>query len=496
MAQSLRKLDRRVVRRVGRSRLLVALAMLGPGLIAANAGNDAGGITTWSVIGSRYGYSMVWLLVILTPVLAIVQEMNARVGVVTGRGLAGLIRENFSLKVTALAILATALANFGTTVAEFSGIAAAGGLFHVPTYVGVPVMAIAVWFLVTRGSYRKVERVLLALGFVLVTYVVAGLIAGPDWGEALRGATVPRPELDSLWVFTVIAAVGTTLTPWGQFFIQAAVVDRKTTLKQYVYTKYEIYAGSVIMTSIDFFIVVACASVLYKDGIVVESAQEAAMALEPLLGSVARYLFGIGLLAVSILAAGVLPLATAYVVCEAFGFESGLDTLVPRGAGLQRHHHLLHVRAGGRGDDPRPAAGQGDPGRADAQRRAPAGDPAVHAEHGQQPARDGRARQRTRAQRHRLEVLDRADRAERDARALAAVLVAAREARRRQDPSTRSCERGSMCTSTSAFGMQARMSAAMCSATSCASPTLSDSSTVMCRSMCRRLPALRARSRW
>jgi NRAMP (natural resistance-associated macrophage protein)-like metal ion transporter len=326
MAQLRRTLNRRVVGRVGRSRLLIALSMLGPGLIAANAGNDAGGITTWSVIGSRYGYSLVWLLVILTPVLAIVQEMNARVGVVTGRGLAGLIRENFSLKVTALAILATALANFGTTVAEFSGIAAAGKLFHVPTYVAVPVLAMAVWFLITRGSYRKVERVLLALGFVLVTYVVSGLIAGPDWGEALRGATVPRPELDSLWVFTVIAAVGTTLTPWGQFFIQAAVVDRKTTLKQYVYTKYEIYAGSVIMTSIDFFIVVACASVLYKKGIVVESAQEAAMALEPLLGTVARYLFGLGLLAVSILAAGVLPLATAYVVCEAFGFESGLDT--------------------------------------------------------------------------------------------------------------------------------------------------------------------------
>ncbi len=326
MAQSLRKLDRRVVRRVGRSRLLVALAMVGPGLIAANAGNDAGGITTWSVIGSRYGYSMIWLLVVITPVLAIVQEMNARVGVVTGRGLAGLIRENFSLKVTALAILATATANFGTTVAEFSGIAAAGSLFGVPPYVGVPVLAVAVWLLVTRGSYRKVERVLLALGFVLVTYVIAGVLAGPDWGAALRGATTPRPELDSLWVFTIIAAVGTTLTPWGQFFIQAAVVDRKVSLRQYVYTKYEIYVGSVIMTGIDFFIVVACASVLYKDGIVVESAQEAAMALEPLLGTVAEYLFGIGLLAVSILAAGVLPLATAYVVCEAFGFESGLDT--------------------------------------------------------------------------------------------------------------------------------------------------------------------------
>jgi NRAMP (natural resistance-associated macrophage protein)-like metal ion transporter len=326
MARLPRLLSRRVVRRVGRSRLFVALAMLGPGLIAANAGNDAGGITTWSVIGSRYGYSMIWLLVVITPVLAVVQEMNARVGVVTGRGLAGLIRENFSLKVTALAILATALANFGTTVAEFSGIAAAGQLFHIPSYVAVPALAVAVWLLVTRGSYRKVERVLLALGFVLVTYVIAGLMAGPDWGAAARGAVAPRPELDSLWVFTVIAAVGTTLTPWGQFFIQAAVVDRKISLRQYVYTKYEIYVGSVIMTTVDFFILVACAAVLYKQGVVVESAQEAARALEPLLGVAARYLFGVGLFAVSTLAAGVLPLATAYVVCEAFGFESGLDT--------------------------------------------------------------------------------------------------------------------------------------------------------------------------
>jgi Mn2+/Fe2+ NRAMP family transporter len=326
MVQSPRSVGRRLVGRVGRSRLLIVLSMVGPGLIAANAGNDAGGITTWSVIGSRYGYSMVWLLVVLTPVLAVVQEMNARVGVVTGRGLSGLIRENFSLKVTALAMLATVVANFGTTVAEFSGIAAAGKLFGVPPYVSVPVLALAVWYLVTRGSYRKVERVLLALGFVLVTYVISGLIAGPDWGAALRGATMPRPERDSLWVFTVIAAVGTTLTPWGQFFIQAAVVDKKVSLRQYVYTKYEIYVGSLLMTTIDFFIVVACASVLFDSGIVVDSAEAAALALEPLLGSAATYLFGLGLLAVSILAAGVLPLATAYVVCEAFGFESGLDT--------------------------------------------------------------------------------------------------------------------------------------------------------------------------
>lgn len=326
MARLRDNLGGRVLRRVGRTRLLIILSMVGPGLIAANAGNDAGGITTWSVIGSRYGYSMIWILVVMTPVLAIVQEMNARVGVVTGRGLAGLIRENFSLKVTALAILATVVANFGTTVAEFSGIAAAGSIFGVPSYVGVPVVAIVVWLLVIRGSYRKVERVLLALGFVLVTYVVSGILAGPDWSAAARGALVPHSETNTLWLFTVIAAVGTTLTPWGQFFIQAAVVDKKVPLKQYIYTKYEIYVGSVFMTTIDLFIVLACAATLFKEGVVVDSAQEAATALVPFLGAAAQYLFGLGLLSVSILAASVLPLATAYVVCEAFGFESGLDS--------------------------------------------------------------------------------------------------------------------------------------------------------------------------
>jgi Mn2+/Fe2+ NRAMP family transporter len=244
---------------------------------------------------------------------------------VTGRGLAALIRENFTLKVTALAIMTAMVANFGTTVAEFSGIAAAGSLFGVPPYVGVPLLSVGIWLLVTRGSYHKVERILLALGFVLVTYIASGILAGPDWSAAGRGAVIPSVQLSSPWLFAAVAAVGTTLTPWGQFFIQAAVVDKKIPLRQYVYTKYEIYAGSVFMTTIDFFIVIACAATLYRQGILIESAEEAAMALEPFLGEIARYLFGIGLLSVSILAAGVLPLATAYVVCEAFGFESGLD---------------------------------------------------------------------------------------------------------------------------------------------------------------------------
>lgn len=326
MAQSPRTVGRRLVRRIGRSRLFIILSMIGPGLIAANAGNDAGGITTWSVIGARYGYSMLWLLVPLTLVLAVVQEMNARVGVVTGRGLAALIRENFSLRLTAFAILTTMVANFGTTVAEYSGVAAAGSLFGIPSWVSVPVVAVAVWLLVTRGSYRKVERVLLALGFVLVSYIIAGVMAEPDWGEAARGLATPHVSMTTVWLFTAVAAVGTTLTPWGQFFIQAAIVDKKVPWRQYIYTKYEIYVGSVFMTTIDFFIVLACAATLYRQGILIETAQDAARALEPFLGEAARILFGVGLLSVSILAAGVLPLATAYVVCEAFGFESGLDS--------------------------------------------------------------------------------------------------------------------------------------------------------------------------
>jgi Mn2+/Fe2+ NRAMP family transporter len=324
-AAQLSRRPRAALRRLGRTRLVIILGVLGPGLIAANAGNDAGGITTWSVIGSRYGYSLLWLLVIITPVVAVVQEMNARVGVVTGRGLAALIRENFSLRITALAMLATMVANFGTTVAEFSGVAAASEILRVPAWIGVPVVAVVVWSLITRGSYRKVERVFLGLGLIYVTYFVAGVMAGPDWSAALQGATTPQIEWNSLWLFTVIAAVGTTLTPWGQFFIQAAIVDKKIPWREFKYTRYEIYAGAVLMTTIDAFIVLACAAVLYPHGIVVDSAGQAARALEPFLGSLARLLFAVGLLNVSILAAGVLPLATAYVVCEAFGFEAGLD---------------------------------------------------------------------------------------------------------------------------------------------------------------------------
>ncbi len=311
--------------RIGRTRLLIFLAVMGPGLIAAASDNDAGGITTWSVIGAKYGYSLLWLLLLITPILAVTQEMGARMGVVTGKGLAALIRERFSLKITAFAMLALLIANFGTTVAEFSGIAAAFGLAHVPPWVCVPPVAVGVWLLVTRGSYRRVERVFLALTAVYAAYVLAGFLAHPDWSSAAHGTVVPSLRSNSEWLLITIAAIGTTITPWGQFFIQAYVVDKKVAVKEYIYTKFEVYAGAVFTDAIDLFIVVACAATLYKHGILVETAQNAAKALEPLAGRAAYLLFGFGLLNVSILGAAILPLTTAYAISEAFGFESGLD---------------------------------------------------------------------------------------------------------------------------------------------------------------------------
>jgi len=312
------------VRRLGRSRLVLFLAVMGPGIIAANAGNDAGGVTTWSIIGSRYGYSLTWLLIVITPMLFVAQEMNARIGIVTGKGLAALIRERFSLKVTAFAMLATMIANFGTTLSEFAGVAAASQLLHVPTWVGVPAVAVGLWFLVTKGSYRKVERVFLALSLIYGTYIVSGLMAGPDWTAAAQGV-VPSLEITETWLIVVMAAIGTTITPWGQFFIQAAVVDKRISIHDLTLNRREVMIGAFLTTLVDFFIVVACAETLFRKGIVVETAAEAAQALEPLLGAGAKYLFAVGLLNVCILAGAILPLATAYVVCEAFGFEAGLD---------------------------------------------------------------------------------------------------------------------------------------------------------------------------
>jgi NRAMP (natural resistance-associated macrophage protein)-like metal ion transporter len=313
------------VRRLGRSRLIIFLAAMGPGIIAANADNDAGAITTWSFIGSKYGYALTWLLVVMTPILFIAQEMNARIGIVTGKGLAGLIRERFTLKLTAFAMVAVMIANLGTTLSEWSGVAAASGLLHVPTWIGVPVVAAGVWFLVTKGNYRKVEKVFLAMGLIYGVYIAAGVVSHPDWAEASKAVVHPTVQFNTVFLISAIAAIGTTVTPWGQFFIQAAVVDKKLPVAHLKYTRIEVLIGAFITTGVDFFIMIACVETLFRRGIIVETAAQAAQALEPIVGSFAKYLFAIGLLNVSMLASAILPLATAYVVCEAFGFESGLD---------------------------------------------------------------------------------------------------------------------------------------------------------------------------
>ena len=335
--------------RIGRTRLLIFLAVMGPGLITANSDNDAGGITTWSVVGAHYGYSLLWVLLLITPILAVTQEMGARMGVVTGKGLAALIRERFSLKITAFAMLAMLIANLGTTIAEFSGVAAAFSLAHIPPWLCVPPVALGVWLLITRGSLPNAS----SASFCPSRRSTSPTSSPASW-RTPTGARPPTtrwcPSITptSIWLLTVIAAIGTTITPWGQFFIQATIVDKKVSIKEYVYTKAEVFLGAVFTDGIDFFIVVACAATLYKHGILVNTAQDAARALEPLAGRAAALLFGFGLLNVSILAAGILPLATAYAICEAFGFECGPRPEVRRRADLQRPAHVLRLRAGAR----------------------------------------------------------------------------------------------------------------------------------------------------
>jgi Mn2+/Fe2+ NRAMP family transporter len=306
-------------------RLRLALAIVGPGLIAANADNDAGGITTLSVVGAHYGYEMLWALFLITFSLAITQEMGARTGAVTGKGLAALIRERYRVKTTLVAMLALLIANFGTTVAEFAGVGAALELFGVPRLVSVPIAAAVVWLLVIRGNYRSVERVLLFMSVVYLSYVISAFLAAPLWGEVLRGIVTPTLRLETGFLVTLIAMIGTTITPWGQFFIQSYVVDKGVSRRDYHVTRLEVYAGALVTDGISLFIIVCTAATLFVEGVRIDDAGQAALALKPLAGPLAAQLFAIGLLNASLLGAAVVPLSTAYAVCEAFGWEAGVS---------------------------------------------------------------------------------------------------------------------------------------------------------------------------
>lgn len=308
-----------------RMRIMATLAVIGPGIITANADNDAGGISTYSIVGASYGYSLLWALIVITFSLAVTQEMGARTGMATGKGLAALIRERFGVKWTFFAMICTLVANLATTVAEFSGVAAAGELFGVPKWISVPVAAIVVWILVMRWSFRSVEKVFLALSAVYLAYPLSGFMVGAPWGEVIKQTGTPSFQMNAGYILVFIATVGTTITPWGQFFIQAYVVDKGIGPREYRTTRIDVLVGALITNIISFFIIVATATALFPQGIKVESAAEAALALEPIAGPMAHYLFAVGLMNASLLGAAILPLATAYTLCEAFGWESGVD---------------------------------------------------------------------------------------------------------------------------------------------------------------------------
>lgn len=309
-----------------RKGLLAYLAILGPGMVAANAGNDAGGIATYASTGATYGYRLLWVMLPIAVSLAIVQEMCARMGAVTGKGLADLIRERFGVRWAALVMLALLVANTGVTISEFVGIAAAAELFGVSRFVAVPLAALGVWWLVVRGSYRRVERVFLMMSLVFIGYIVSAFLARPQWSAVWTGTVKPGFEnLDSAYLFTIIALIGTTISPYMQVFVQSSVVEKGVTAEDYNLTRADVWVGTVFSISISFFIIISTAAALNVHGIEVETAADAARALEPLAGRYATVLFATGLLGASLLAAGVLPLATAYSISEAFGFEKGVS---------------------------------------------------------------------------------------------------------------------------------------------------------------------------
>lgn len=308
-----------------RPRWLIYLTILGPGLVAANAGNDAGAVATWSTAGAEYGLDLLWVLIPLSIGLAVVQEMAARLGAVTGKGLSDLIRERFGIRWTAIAMLVLLIANAGTTVSEFAGIAAALELFGASKYVTVPLIAVGLWLVVTRGSRQRVERVFLALTLVFFAYVGSAFLAHPNWLDVGVALVTPRLRLEAGFLLLVVALIGTTITPYMQVFVQASVVEKGITKREYTHTRVEVYAGSIFANLIVLFIVVSTAATLHVAGISIDSAADAARALEPFAGPYALFLFGAGLLGASLLAAAVLPLATAFAIAEAFGFENGLS---------------------------------------------------------------------------------------------------------------------------------------------------------------------------
>ena len=312
-----------------KSQFVLFLAVLGPGIITANVDNDAGGILTYSQAGAQFGYMLLWTLIPITLALIVVQEMCARMGVVTGKGLSDLIREEFGLRITFIMMILLVIVNFGNVIAEFSGIAGSMQLFHISKYLSVPVCAVLVWLLVVKGDYKGVEKVFLAASAFYIAYIFAGFFSHPAWHTALL-ATVKLPP-HSFWhksgyIYMTVAVIGTTISPWMQFYMQSSVVEKGTNVKQLGASRADVVVGSLFTDIVGWFIIIACAATLFVHGMgAIQVPSDAAEAMKPLAGQYAFILFAAGLFNASLFAASILPLSTAYTVCEGMGFESGLD---------------------------------------------------------------------------------------------------------------------------------------------------------------------------
>jgi NRAMP (natural resistance-associated macrophage protein)-like metal ion transporter len=312
-----------------RNRLVLFFAVLGPGFITANVDNDSGGILTYSQAGAQYGYKLLWTMIPITLALIVVQEMCARMGVVTGKGLSDLIREEFGLRITFLVMILLVIVNFGNVMAEFSGIAGSMQLFHVSKYISVPICAFIVWVLVVKGDYKSVEKVFLLASVVYIAYIFAGVLSSPNWHEALvQTVRFPGRQVwhDHNYVYMTIGIIGTTITPWMQFYLQSSIVEKGIEVRQYKHSRLDVIVGSIFTDIVAWFIIVACAATLFTHGMRnISEASDAAEAMKPLAGQYAFILFAAGLFNASLFAASILPLSTAYTVCEGLGLESGLD---------------------------------------------------------------------------------------------------------------------------------------------------------------------------
>lgn len=312
-----------------RTRIFLFLAVLGPGFITANVDNDAGGILTYSQSGAQFGYALLWTMIPITLALIVVQEMCARMGVVTGKGLSDLIREEFGLRITFLVLILLVIVNYGNVVAEFSGIAGSLQLFHVTKYLSVPICAAIVWLLVVKGDYKSVEKVFLAASAFYIAYIITGVVSEPDWSLALR-RTVEMPPLavwhDKSYIYMTVGVIGTTITPWMQFYLQSSIVEKGVSVKDYKASRLDVIVGSIFTDVVAWFIIVACAATLWTHNMRnIAVPADAAQAMKPLAGDFAGILFAAGLFNASLFAASILPLSTAYTVCEGMGLESGVD---------------------------------------------------------------------------------------------------------------------------------------------------------------------------